>query len=114
MSMSGTRPRRSEARPAIKRIEMEAMTMMVLKEPLYTYPNEPTKSGEMVKNVPKAKATGNKPSAAGHEDRSMTSPFQTCRSAHFTRRPWGKVSGNLSVMTKAIKPKSVETMNIAL
>ena len=69
------------------------------------HPNEPTKS-EMVKNVPKAKATGNKPSAAGHEDRSMTSPFQTCRSAHFTRRPWGKVSGNLSVMTKAIKPKT--------
>ena len=34
MSMSGTRPRRSEARPAISRIEMLAMTMMVLKEPL--------------------------------------------------------------------------------
>ena len=36
MSIRGTRPWRSEALPAMSRMEIEAMTMMVLNDPLYT------------------------------------------------------------------------------
>ena len=46
---TGMRPCRSLTRPAKKRIEMELTTMMVLKDPLYTYPKWSTKSGVIVR-----------------------------------------------------------------
>ena len=53
---------------------MDAMTTMVLKDPLYTNPSPSTRSGVTVKNVPKATATGSKNKAAGHAAGSTVPP----------------------------------------
>ena len=87
--------------------------MIELKEPLYTYPNESTKSGVIVRKVPKAKATGSKATDDGQDDQSSTGPRNTFMSFHCTLREPGKDSGSRYVKINAMMPNTVDPMNMA-
>ena len=109
---SGSRPYLSDALPAMKRIEIDATTIMVLNSPLYLNPKPPTKSGVTVKKTPKVIATGSKNNAEGQTEVSILPPLNTFKSLSTTERLLGNVSGILKVRMSEIIPRIDETINI--